>query len=83
MRRNDSFNRRHTALRLGLHSAFSFPVIAGGEAIGVNSTPSLFINGTLYKGARSVDELGYDPQVELHEGMLRSIRWCLENGLEL
>jgi len=29
----------------------------GGEAIGVNSTPSLFINGTLYKGARSVDEL--------------------------
>mgnify|MGYP003353800058 CR=1 FL=1 len=33
--------------------------------------------------SRSVDELGYDPQVELHEGMLRSIRWCLENGLEL
>lgn len=29
----------------------------GGEAIGVNSTPSLFINGTLYKGARSVEEL--------------------------
>ena len=29
----------------------------GGEAIGVNSTPSLFINGTLYKGARSVEDL--------------------------
>jgi protein-disulfide isomerase len=29
----------------------------GGEALGVNSTPSLFINGTLYKGARSVEEL--------------------------
>ena len=24
---------------------------------GVNSTPSLFINGVLYKGARSVEEL--------------------------
>jgi protein-disulfide isomerase len=29
----------------------------GGETLGVNSTPSLFINGTLYKGARSVEEL--------------------------
>jgi nucleoside-diphosphate-sugar epimerase len=29
------------------------------------------------------DELGYDPQVELYEGMRRSIRWCLEQGLEL
>ena len=29
----------------------------GGETLGVASTPSLFINGTLYKGARSVDEL--------------------------
>lgn len=29
----------------------------GGEAMGVNSTPTLFINGQLYRGARSVDEL--------------------------
>ena len=29
----------------------------GGEALGVSSTPSLFINGQLYKGARSVEEL--------------------------
>jgi protein-disulfide isomerase len=29
----------------------------GGETLGVNSTPSLFINGVLYKGARSVEEL--------------------------
>jgi nucleoside-diphosphate-sugar epimerase len=29
------------------------------------------------------DELGYDPQVELYEGMRRSIHWCLEQGLEL
>jgi protein-disulfide isomerase len=29
----------------------------GGETLGVTSTPSLFINGTLYKGARSVEEL--------------------------
>lgn len=29
----------------------------GGEALGVNSTPTLFINGEMYKGARSVEEL--------------------------
>lgn len=29
----------------------------GGEAMGVNSTPTLFINGQLYRGSRSVDEL--------------------------
>ncbi len=28
-------------------------------------------------------ELGYEPRVELYEGMRRSIRWCLEQGLEL
>ena len=28
-------------------------------------------------------ELGYDPSVDLYEGMRRSIRWCVENGLEL
>jgi nucleoside-diphosphate-sugar epimerase len=28
-------------------------------------------------------ELGYEPAVELYEGMRRSIRWCLEEGLEL
>ena len=25
-------------------------------------------------------ELGYDPKVDLEEGMRRSIRWCLDNG---
>jgi protein-disulfide isomerase len=29
----------------------------GGEALGVNSTPTLFINGDQYRGARSVEEL--------------------------
>jgi Protein-disulfide isomerase len=29
----------------------------GGETLGVNSTPTLFINGEMYKGARSVEEL--------------------------
>ena len=29
----------------------------GGETLGVNSTPTLFINGTEFKGARSVEEL--------------------------
>lgn len=28
-------------------------------------------------------ELGYDPEIELYEGMRRSIRWCVERGLEL
>jgi protein-disulfide isomerase len=29
----------------------------GGETLGVNSTPTLFINGQLYRGSRSVEEL--------------------------
>ncbi len=29
----------------------------GGETMGVNSTPTLFIDGQLYRGARSVDDL--------------------------
>ena len=29
----------------------------GGEALGVSSTPTLFIDGQLYRGARSVEEL--------------------------
>jgi nucleoside-diphosphate-sugar epimerase len=31
----------------------------------------------------TVTELGYHPEVELYEGMRRSIRWCVEQGLEL
>jgi nucleoside-diphosphate-sugar epimerase len=27
--------------------------------------------------------LGYDPRVELREGMRRSIRWCLDQGVEI
>ena len=29
----------------------------GGETLGVNSTPTLFINGEMYRGTRSVEEL--------------------------
>jgi nucleoside-diphosphate-sugar epimerase len=32
-------------------------------------------------GARR--DLGYDPEIELYEGMRRSIRWCIEQGIEL
>jgi nucleoside-diphosphate-sugar epimerase len=32
-------------------------------------------------GARR--DLGYEPRVELYDGMRRSIRWCVEQGLEL
>ncbi len=28
-------------------------------------------------------DLGYDPQFELYDGMRRSIRWCVEQGIEL
>ena len=31
----------------------------------------------------STAEIGYVPAVELYEGMRRSIRWCLDQGLEL
>lgn len=29
------------------------------------------------------DELGYEPEIELYEGMRRSVRWCIEQGMEL
>lgn len=35
MATNDSFARRDIAIRFGLRSAFSFPVIAGNESVGV------------------------------------------------
>lgn len=28
-------------------------------------------------------DLGYEPRVDLYEGMRRSIRWCVANGIEL
>jgi nucleoside-diphosphate-sugar epimerase len=28
-------------------------------------------------------ELGYEPRVALYDGMRSSIRWCVEQGLEL
>ena len=28
-------------------------------------------------------ELGYEPRVSLYEGMRTSIRWCVEQGIEL
>ena len=33
--------------------------------------------------SRSTAEIGYAPKVELYEGMRRSIRWCIDQGLEL
>jgi diguanylate cyclase (GGDEF)-like protein/PAS domain S-box-containing protein len=35
MRQNETFNRRTTALRFGLRSAFVFPVTGGNDAIGI------------------------------------------------
>ena len=33
--------------------------------------------------AKAQRELGYDPQVDLEEGMRRSLAWCLEQGIRL
>ncbi|SRR5579875_370026 len=33
--------------------------------------------------ARAEKELGYDPAVELEEGMRRALRWCIDGGVEL
>jgi len=35
LRLNDSFNRRNSAIKLGMRSAFSFPVVADGDVIGI------------------------------------------------
>ena len=33
--------------------------------------------------AAARDELGYHPEIALEEGMRRSVRWCLDQGLAL
>ncbi len=33
--------------------------------------------------ARAERELGYNPQIELEEGMRRSLAWCIEQGIAL
>lgn len=32
---------------------------------------------------KAQQELGYNPQIELEEGMRRSLNWCVENGIAL
>jgi nucleoside-diphosphate-sugar epimerase len=32
---------------------------------------------------RARAELGYEPKIALREGMRRSIKWCLENGMTI
>jgi nucleoside-diphosphate-sugar epimerase len=33
--------------------------------------------------AKAQADLGYDPEIALEEGMIRSIRWCRDNGMDL
>lgn len=33
--------------------------------------------------AKAQRELGYEPMIELEEGMRRSLRWCIEHGLDV
>ena len=44
-----------------------------GEQMGVNSTPTLFINGQLYRGSRSVEDLDGVPIISIHEVPLRGV----------
>jgi nucleoside-diphosphate-sugar epimerase len=32
---------------------------------------------------RAKQELGYKPLVDLREGMRRSVKWCLDHGIEI
>lgn len=42
------------------------------------------MNKTIACSIRKAEtELGYDPQIELEEGMRRSLRWCLDQGIEI
>jgi len=41
------------------------------------------MNKTIACSIRKAEkELGYNPQIELEEGMRRSIKWCLDNGYQ-
>ncbi|MEJ7743384.1 MAG: hypothetical protein WKF73_13050 [Nocardioidaceae bacterium] len=33
--------------------------------------------------SHSREVLGFEPKVELHDGMRSSIRWCIEQGVEI
>ena len=50
------------------------------QSIHVLSEMNLTIACSVDKARRV---LGYQPRVALREGMRRSIRWCLDNGIEI
>ena len=57
------------------------------QAAGLYS-PEIHVAGEMTKNiACSIEkaerELGYNPQIELEEGMRRSIEWCRKNGIEI
>ena len=50
--------------------------------------PEIHVLSEMYKNIsaridRACNELGYDPKVSLEEGMRRSIRWCLDSGIQV
>ena len=82
------FGRRcaHRRLRLpGLASSFAYIADASLQHLGLYNQ-KLHVLSEMNKTiacsiACAEEELGYRPQVELEEGMRRSIQWCIDRGL--
>ncbi|MCM8795680.1 MAG: NAD(P)-dependent oxidoreductase, partial [Candidatus Omnitrophica bacterium] len=57
------------------------------QGLGMYS-PEIHVAGEMAKDIacsikKAEEELGYNPKIELEEGMRRSIEWCRENGIEI
>ena len=70
------------------HAVEELATVEGGHRPGVARLQQVHVLGEMNKNiacdvSLSQEELGYEPAVELYEGMRRSIRWCVEQGLEL
>ena len=57
--------------------------IPTANAFLLNSRPGATRTIYLDFNGHTTAELGYSPSVELYDGMRASIRWCLDQGLEL
>jgi len=77
----------HKRMRLpGLASEIAFCADKALQAVGVYHQ-KIHVLSEMNKSiacsvARAERELGYRPEVELEEGMRRSLAWCAENGLK-
>ena len=83
------FNRKcaHKRLRLpGFASSFAYMADSTLQTLGLYHQKIHVLsemNKTIACSvARAEQELGYRPAVELQEGMRRSLRWCVDQGLD-